>query len=92
MRNPRWTQFFNGPSGRVRLAATEDARVLEDTCGIIGVDTPILENPMEKKMENQMETGTTGFIWGILGLYKGYIGILENKLETTLVDPKPRAM
>ena len=32
--------------------------------------TPIMENQMEKKMENEMETGI------ILGLYRGYIGIM----------------
>ena len=34
-----------------------------------------MENQMEKKMENEMETGIIGFIGCILGLYRGFIGI-----------------
>ena len=41
------------------------------------METTIMENQMEKKMENEMETRI------IIGLYWGYIGIMENKMETT---------
>ena len=34
-------------------------------------------------MENQLESTILGLYWGIL--YWGYIGIMENKLETTVV-------
>ena len=37
---------------------------------------------MEKKMENDMETGC---IMGILGLNWGYTGIMENIMEATIV-------
>ena len=40
---------------------------------------------MEKKMENEMESGIIRFIGGILGLYWGYIGIMEKKMETTIM-------
>ena len=39
---------------------------------------------MEKKMENEMETGIIGFIGCIIGLYWVYIGIMEKKMETTI--------
>ena len=38
-------------------------------------------NQMEKKMENEMEAGG---IWGFF-VYWGYIGIMEKKMETTVV-------
>ena len=44
------------------------------------VETTIMENQKEKKMENEMETGI------ILGLYWGYMGIMENKMETTIME------
>ena len=28
---------------------------------------------------------TTGVIWGLYGIYWGYIGIMENRMETTWV-------
>ena len=34
---------------------------------------------MEKKMENEMETG----VYGVY--YWGYIGIMEKKMETTIL-------
>ena len=37
------------------------------------------ENQIDKYMENEMDTGI------ILGLYKGYIGIMEKKMETTIM-------
>ena len=41
---------------------------------------------MEKNMENEMETGiaekSIGVMWG---LYRGYIGIMENQVETTIM-------
>ena len=43
------------------------------------METTIMENQMEKKMENEMETGI------ILGLYWGYVGIMEKKMETTIM-------
>ena len=47
-----------------------------------------MKNQLEKKMENEMETGVIiGYMWGyvgvILGLYWVYIGIMEKKTETT---------
>ena len=39
---------------------------------------------MEKNMENEMETGIVGSIGVIVGLYWGYIGIMEKKMETTV--------
>ena len=36
---------------------------------------------MEKKMETEMETG---FMVRILGLYWGFILIMEKKMETTI--------
>ena len=56
--------------------------------GYIGImeknmETTIMENQMEKKIENEMETG---IIMGYKqGLYRGYIGIMENNMETTIV-------
>ena len=41
----------------------------------------IMENQMEKKMENSMDIGAMGFIRVILRLYWGYIGILEKEME-----------
>ena len=38
---------------------------------------------MEKKMENEMETRE------YMGLYWGYIGIMEKKMEATIVYFKP---
>ena len=36
-------------------------------------------------MENEMETEVImGYIRVILGLYRGYIGIMEKKMETTI--------
>ena len=35
-------------------------------------------------MENQMET--TGIVGIMLGLYPGYIGRMEKKMETTIVS------
>ena len=40
----------------------------------------IMENQMEKKMENEMETG---IILGVI--YWGNTGIMENQMETTIV-------
>ena len=37
---------------------------------------------MEKKMEDEMETGIIGFIGCIIGLYCFYIRIMEKKMET----------
>ena len=34
-------------------------------------------------MENQMETTIMGYIGIILGFYRGYIRIMEKKMETT---------
>ena len=59
------------------------------------METTIMENQMEKKMENEMETGIIQvanpkpyirvIYWGyILELYWGYIGIMEKKMETTI--------
>ena len=42
------------------------------------METTILENQMEKKMENEMETRE------YIGLYWGYIGKMEKKIETTI--------
>ena len=39
---------------------------------------------MEKKIANEMEAGS---ILGCIYIYKGYIGIMENKMET--LNPKP---
>ena len=44
-----------------------------------------MENQMEKKMENEMETGIIGFIGCIIGLYWGYVGIMEKKMERTRI-------
>ena len=41
---------------------------------------------MEKKMENDMETGI------ILGLYWGNIGVRENQMETTIMDDQMEKM
>ena len=39
---------------------------------------------MEKKMENEMETGIIGLLGCILGLcFEVYNGIMEKKMETT---------
>ena len=45
----------------------------------------IIENPMEKKMEIDMETREyTGNVIGLIGyMYRGYIGRMEKKMETT---------
>ena len=40
------------------------------------METTTMENQMEKKMENEMETGM---------VILGYIGIMEKKMETTIV-------
>ena len=38
---------------------------------------------MEKKMENEMETGIIGSLeYGVY--YWGYIGMMEKKMETTI--------
>ena len=55
-----------------------------------------MENQLETKMENSMETGIAGFIgviyWGDacrmyiqLGLYTGYVGIMGKKVETAIM-------
>ena len=44
-----------------------------------------MENQIEKNMENEMETGIVGSIGVIVGLYWGYIGIMEKKMETTVL-------
>ena len=51
--------------------------------GSIGImekkmETIIMENRMEKRMENEMETRD-------MGKYCGYLGIMEKKMETTKV-------
>ena len=38
---------------------------------------------MEKNMENEMEAWIIGFIRCIIGLYWGYIEVMEKKMETT---------
>ena len=54
-----------------------------------------MENQMEKKMENEMETDFIGdsigfrvsgiIAYGYLkGVYRGYIGIMEKKMEATI--------
>ena len=40
------------------------------------METTIMENQMEKKMENEME---------YIGVYWGYMGIMEKKMETTII-------
>ena len=47
------------------------------------METTIMENQMEKKMENEMETGI--IMVYIQGLYRGNIGIMEKKMETTII-------
>ena len=55
--------------------------------GYIGV---IMENQMEKQMENEMEAGIIDLkrdcigLYRPMGLYRGYIGIMEKKVEATV--------
>ena len=46
-----------------------------------GYHSPIMENQMEKKMENEMETGN---IWGIMGfrVYQNYGYLLGIPIRT----------
>ena len=57
-----------------------------------------MENKMGNRMENELDSGCIqGSIYMrvIYGLYRGYIGIMEKKMETTIVywgssrDKKP---
>ena len=43
------------------------------------LETTITENQMERKMENDLE------IRECVGLYRGYIGIIEKIMETTIL-------
>ena len=43
------------------------------------METTIMENQMEKNMGNDMETRE------YIGLYRSYIGMMEKKMETTIV-------
>ena len=77
-----------GAYARISFSSPTESRALNAGTrtwkdGLIGyfgeMETTIMENQMEKKMENEMETRE------YIGLYSSYIGIMENKMETTIV-------
>ena len=70
----RWGQVSSSPpwSKEAFKAASQDPLVFY--LGILWYT--IMENQMEKKMENELEATV---------VYWGYIGIMEKKMETTIV-------